>query len=206
MVWSAGSRRGINNNAASCYAVDILRLNRKYILLIVLALLLANLVFFYVKTRPKPPDLVVEISLWLDLSQADRTEKWVHLDRSGQWRTQDGKLANLASLAELTIPNIDGPDYSILVEQKTRWTLGDVVKVVRASAAKGICNSTILDRELLSVDNPKSDRAVVPVLTVVKYSKHQGGPLTSCVTDPVILQRYEKAEKEYNRGRRDFND
>ncbi len=92
------------------------------------------------------------------------------------------------------------------MEQQTRWTLGDVVKAVRASAAKGVCNLTILDREMLSVDNPKSDRADVPVLTVAEYSKHQGGPLTPCVTDPIILQRYETAEKEYNRGRRDFND
>jgi hypothetical protein len=183
-----------------------LRLNRKYILLIALALVLANLVFFYVKTRPKPPDVVLEISLWRHFSQTDRTEEWVHLDRKNQWRTQDGKLANLARLASLTIPNMDSPDYSILVEQQTRWTLGDVVKAVRASAAKGICNLTILDRELRSVDNPKSDHAVVPVLTVVKYSKHQGGPLTPCVTDPVILQRYETAEQEYNRGRRDFTE
>jgi biopolymer transport protein ExbD len=184
-----------------------LRLNRKHILLIVLALLLANVVFFYVKTRPKPPDVVLQQSLtWILWDKADRPENPVHLDKKGQWRIQDGKLANLASLAELTIPNIDSPNYWITVEQQKQWTLGDVVKTIRAASTKGICNLAVLDREMLSVDHPNVDRAEVPVLTVAKYSKYEGGPLTPCVTDPVINRRYVRAEKEYNRGRRDFTE
>ncbi len=179
-----------------------MRLNWKYNLLIALALLLANLAFFYLKTLTKAARLFLEQSLtWVHLSKADRTKNWLHLDRKGQWRTRDGKLANLVLLARLTIPNIDGPSYWIDVEQQQQWTFGNVVKTIRAASIKGICNLAIRDREMLSLHNPNADRAEVPVLTVAEYSKSQGGPLTRCVTDPIIIQRYDDAEKEYNRGR-----
>jgi hypothetical protein len=168
--------------------------------LAVLALALANMAFFYFKTRPKPPEIVLEQTLsWLYFEDPADFKNAVHLDSSHQWRNRNGEKANLVLLADLAVPNIDGPEYSISVEQRNRWTIGDMIENVRSAAKEGICNLVILDKEMRGHEKPKSKFAEVPYLTVTDFSSQQGGPLKPCLTDAALDQRIARAIEKYEK-------
>jgi hypothetical protein len=184
-----------------------LALNRKFLVITALALLAANAAFLYCKTRPPKPEVMMGPSpMWVRSEDPELSWGTVHRDKDGQWRTEDGSRANLASTTSLTIPNIDGPDYWIYVEQQKRWTLADVLSTIRAAAKEGICNLVVVDREMTGQINPKDNHLDLPVPTVAEYSKEAGGALQPCVSDPRIAQRYEVAEQEYRRSRQKLID
>jgi hypothetical protein len=181
-----------------------LRINRKHLLWIVLALGLANVAFLYFATRPKLPEVVLEGSQGsLILDGAGEIGIFVYLDEKRQWRTPDGKLADLAFLVELTIPNIDGPDYSISVEQPKRWTFGDALAAIRSAARDGVCNIIIIDREMISTRLSDSNRVEVPLLEIAEFSQSTNGPLKPCLTDPIIKRRLANASQGYLKAHQD---
>lgn len=164
-------------------------------------LTLANLVFFYIKTRPKPPDVILEQSLVsVRLEKPDSIVPSVYLDKDHQWRSRDGTSVKLPRTVWPVFGNIDGPSHWILVEQGKRWTLPDVLLTIRSAARDGVCNLVIVDREMGNHNNPKDERPDLPVLTVAEYSPKAGEPLQRCVSDPIIAKRYLEAEKDYRRG------
>jgi hypothetical protein len=184
-----------------------LQLNRKYLVFIASALLVANAAFLYVKTRPQKPAVIMEASpMWVRSDEPESKWDAVHIDKEGQWRTQEGNRANLALITPLTIPNSDSPSYWIYVEQQERWTLAHVLATIRAAAKEGICNLVVVDREMAGQINPNDNQLDLPVLTVAEYSKEAGGALQPCVADPRIAQRYEVAQQEYRRSRRKLID
>lgn len=181
-----------------------LQINRKYLLWIVLALGLADAAFLYFATRPRLPEVVLDgFATSVILDGPGEIGISVYLDEKRQWRTPDGKLADLAFLVELTIPNIDGPDYSIMVEQPKRWTFGDALTAIRSAARDGVCNIIIVDREMTITRRSDSNRVEVPFLEIAEFSQSTNEPLKPCLTDPIIERRLANTSQGYLRAHQD---
>jgi hypothetical protein len=177
-----------------------LALNRKTLQLTALAFFLADVLYVFAKPRQGALEIVLDQSLSYELlDRFGKTSNSVQLDEHLHWRTQDGKLGKIAKLAQLTVPNIDSPSYSLLIEQSKPWTFGDAIKVIRKASQEGVCNVIIVDRDMVDPDNASSDYVILPWFTVVAFSPIKGEPVQPCLTDPILENRYKKAVKEYDR-------
>lgn len=157
-----------------------------------------DLAYLYAKTRPPEPDMVFDfngnytVAGWDDPAEIKNA---IYLRSDGLWTLKSGKVVNPINVADLTIPNIDSPDYWVWVNSHQQITAGYAVKSVRSLAKLGVCNLVVLGKTEPSRDAFPSSS----VLTLDMWSDRPGNPLQKCKTSPAITKRYDVAAAEYKR-------
>jgi hypothetical protein len=153
-----------------------LKRRRKLLFVLFFGVLAIDLAYLYAKTRPPEPEMVFDfdgnytVAGWNDPAEIKNA---IYLRSDGRWTLKSGKVVNPINVADLTIPNIDSPDYQVWVNSRQPITAGYTVKAVRSLAKLGVCNFVILAET-------EPSREPVPsssVLTLDLWSDRQGSPL-----------------------------
>jgi hypothetical protein len=174
---------------------------RKFLIALALILVTANVGFIYVKTRPMKPDVI------FDFTGNYAVESWdtsalisnaIYLQSGGQWTLRNGNEVDPVKAASLTIPNIDSPEYWVLVDAPQAFTFGYAIEALRSLAKLGICNVVFLANSRPEEEGMQSSS----VLSLDGISEANSKPMKKCQDSELIEQRYNNAAAEYERTRK----
>ncbi len=155
----------------------------------------ANLIFFYVKTRPPIPSVYLESAFSIaDEDESLREQRAVTLSPDGTWQSSVGEPINLLDALIFALPNTDSVPYSVVVNAQHPPTLGDTIRISRSLASNGICNFTYLKNEVAESNSPYQ-----PPLTISDYTLTNQSKLIPCRASAGVEARYKVAKAEHGR-------
>ncbi len=169
---------------------------RKYLMMAALILIVANLGFIYVKTRPPKPDVIFDFTGNYTVQSWDPSNpisKAIYFRSDGQWTLRNGIKVDPVKAASLTIPNVDGPEYWVHVYSKQDITFGYGIEALRSLAKLDICNVVFL----VNSGPEKEQLQSSSVLSVDSISEAKGKPIKKCHDSKLIKQRYANATAAY---------
>lgn len=171
-----------------------MRRRRTILVALLLLAIIANLIFFYVKTRPQSPAVYLDSTFSIaDSDEKVRKQYAIMLSPDGTWQSKTGKPVDLLDALLFALPNTDSVDYSVVVTTRQPPTLGDTIRISRSLASNGICNFTYLNKVA------ESHSPYEPPLTISDYTLTNRGKLMGCKASSGVDAKHRTAKAEYDR-------
>jgi len=168
---------------------------RKPLVVIVILLFAVNLYFVHQKSRPIQPEIMMDSITTFGLFVENGQEReFPRMGSENKWYVGKEPLLDPLKKVQYTVPNADGPDYTISIFAKKEASFGDFIRTSRALCRLGILNFFFVNTEF-----SKKSQTDFPLLMLEKVMDESNGTYRMCETNHEILFNYDRKIAEYEK-------